>query len=360
MLERDYMNKIKERYDYIDLIKAIAIFFVILIHNFKAPFDFISNPKPSAYLGYMIRLIIEGVPIFLSINGFLIINKEFDFKKHLKKMLNIFLIIIIWSLIYTILFKLIFNEKLYFKDIIYSILTTNINDPYTGILWFLQNLLVLYLIYPILKNIHDTNKKIYNYFFIIVAIFTVGLDFVNSIFNSINLLWKNEYTAWINMFLSIYNPISNGYFILFFMLGGYIFEYKDLLKKHSVKIYIVSIIGFIIAVIYGIVISKMQHSFYSWNFLYNSIFLIPIIVSIFTACFNFKNKNIFTKCLCMIGKKSMGIYLLHIILTNILGKFIFFDSLHETFIFSFLILIACFFLTILIDKIPYLNKIIKI
>lgn len=64
MLERDYMNKIKERYDYIDLIKAIAIFCVILIHNFKAPFDFISNPKPSAYLGYMIRLIIEGVPIF--------------------------------------------------------------------------------------------------------------------------------------------------------------------------------------------------------------------------------------------------------------------------------------------------------
>ncbi len=28
----------------------------------------------------------------------------------------------------------------------------------------LQNLIALYLIYPVLKIVHDNNKKVYNYF----------------------------------------------------------------------------------------------------------------------------------------------------------------------------------------------------
>ena len=163
-----YEENKSKRFDYIDLIKAIAIFFVIMIHNYKASVDFVVSPSLKTYISFIVRLMIEGVPLFVTVNGFLIINKRLDLRKHIKKIMKILLIIFIWSLIYIIIFS---KGNISAKEIIHNILTVDINNEYSGILWFLQNLITLYLLYPILNIVHDNNKKVYNYFYGVLIAF---------------------------------------------------------------------------------------------------------------------------------------------------------------------------------------------
>lgn len=82
----------KKRYDSLDLLKMIAIIMVIILHCIHFEMNFIQENSFKSYINFFIRILCEGVPIFIVVNGFLIINKEFELKKHLKKLLNIFLI----------------------------------------------------------------------------------------------------------------------------------------------------------------------------------------------------------------------------------------------------------------------------
>ena len=352
-----YEENKSKRFDYIDLIKAIDIFFVIMIHNYKASVDFVVSPSLKTYISFIVRLMIEGVPLFVTVNGFLIINKRLDLRKHIKKIMKILLIIFIWSLIYIIIFS---KGNISAKEIIHNILTVDINNEYSGILWFLQNLITLYLLYPILNIVHDNNKKVYNYFFIVVVFFTIGTKSLDMIFNLLNLYNINDYTYWLSDCIQHYNPISNGAFILYFMLGGYIYENKELLLKNKNKIFIITLLITIVSISYGIFVSDINKSFYSSNYLYCSLAMVMYILSIFIVSFKFKNNNFFTRIICSIGKNSMGIYLVHIIVVKLVSEYITFVSLGKTIISSIIIVFICLCITIVLRKIPYVNKIITI
>ena len=140
------MNQIeKKRYDYVDILKTIAIFMVIILHSINFNMNFIEEESIKSYISFFIRILCEGVPIFICVNGFLILNKKFELKNHLQKILKTFIVLNIWSVINIILIKLITNVNLDFRDILKNILLTNIWNQYTGPLWFLQNLIMLYL-----------------------------------------------------------------------------------------------------------------------------------------------------------------------------------------------------------------------
>ena len=86
--------------DNLDLLKVIGILLVVTLHVPLWSFDFIAEPSVSHVLQYAMRLLSEGVPIFLMVNGYLLLGKQtFDFRKHLRKMVHLFLLFLLWSLI---------------------------------------------------------------------------------------------------------------------------------------------------------------------------------------------------------------------------------------------------------------------
>ena len=180
------------------------------------------------------------------------------------------------------------------------------------------------------------------------------------IFNLLNLYNINDYTYWLSDCIQHYNPISNGAFILYFMLGGYIYENKELLLKNKNKIFIITLLITIVSISYGIFVSDINKSFYSSNYLYCSLAMVMYILSIFIVSFKFKNNNFFTRIICSIGKNSMGIYLVHIIVVKLVSEYITFVSLGKTIISSIIIVFICLCITIVLRKIPYVNKIITI
>lgn len=355
----------KKRYANIDLLKSIAIIMVIAIHSHLFNTDFISTPTWSAYLQYALRVLCEGVAIFVLVNGFLLINKkEFNLKKHLKKTIKIFLILILWSLILTISIKLISKEPLHILDIIKNIFITDINNRYTGILWFLQNLITLYLMYPILKILHDKDKEIYDYLFIFLLVSTVFINLLGMVSNFINTRFNCNFINIFTAYVGKFQILTNRNFLIFFMLGGYIYENKEKFEQKEIRIkwIIIGISAWIFSYIFAILLSKLQNKKCIDSFNYESIFMPIILIGIFAITVGYcDNNKWYNKFIETVSKNTLGIYLIHIIIirtieqNNWLGTSIIYRVLKVILVF-----LSSLLLTLIIKKIPKVNKIIEL
>lgn len=355
----------KKRYANLDLLKTIAIVMVIMLHSSVLNTNFVTTPGISSIIQYAIRIISEGVAIFILVNGFLLINKEnFDLKKHLKKILKIFIILIIWSVLLTIASKLIWGQGITISDTIKTIFTTDINNKYTGVLWFLQSLIALYLIFPILKNLHDTNKKVYNYLFILLLINTI---LVNTLGLVSNLIQTKMQFNMINMFtayLSKFQILTNRNFLIFFMLGGYLFENKEKFEEKKVRIKwsLIGLGAWIMALLYAITISKLKNKMYASNFNFESVFILLSIIGMYAFTYKYKDNNKwYNNLITCIGKNSLGIYLVHIIIIRLIDKLYVGEitMLYKIAKIS-IVLIISLIVTLIIKKIPKVKKIIEI
>lgn len=355
-------NDLNKRYDNIDLLKVIAILMVVPLHTGLFVTNFIKANSVGTYVQYAIRLICEGVPLFILINGFLLINKQFDLKKHMRKILKIFLLIAIWSTIFICLKDLIEGKAFSIKSFITNFLNTNISSKKTGELWFLQNLIMLYILFPIIKVLHDSNKRVYNYFTVILFLFTFGTNLLNLIIEPLSYITKCNEIKLITTYISKYNPFSNSIFLSYFILGGILHE-KECNESQKMKIYILAIISYIGVILYGYGMSFLYNKTYSSNYNYSQIFLLIIYVAIFYLSNNYRNKgNIFNKIIMSISKNTMGIYFIHWIITFFENQYlnVIDYPLVYRLIITFLIFLLSYIISILISKIPKLNSIIKL
>ena len=146
----------EQRKDNLDLLKAIGILLVVTLHVPLWSYNFIAEPSASHVLQYAMRLLSEGVPVFLMVNGYLLLGKKtFDFQKHLRKMGHIFLLFLLWSVILITIGQIFSDspEKSFtIRTYAAYITATQVGSIYTGVLWYLQNLLAVYLIFPVLKK----------------------------------------------------------------------------------------------------------------------------------------------------------------------------------------------------------------
>ncbi|MBP3831478.1 MAG: acyltransferase [Clostridia bacterium] len=363
---RNEMNN-KKRYDNIDLLKFIAIFMVITLHVPLYFTDFIKTQNIENFIQFSFRLISEGVLIFIFVNGFLIINKPFDLKKHIKKVIKVFFIMIFWGIINVIVFSLIRNETLSINKIIKETLNLKFTHLYSGHLWFLQNLISLYIFFPIIKIVHDSNKKVYNYLAITMIFFSVGINFLNSICQLICKLSniENLSAMILNNFNKI-NPYINNMFLCYFIIGGIVFEKKNIFenKKNVFYAVMLGLISWIIAIAFGYTMSKLNNKTYTENFNYNQIYLIITIIGLYalSTLYINKNNNLLNRFITSVGKNTMGIYLIHCIILEILKKYIniWNASFFQRFVISFDVLLISWLISIMIMKIPKVNKILKI
>ena len=153
------MISTKNRLSHIDLLESIAIFFVILYHSTIYSFDITQNASALKYFLYFGRTILSTcVPLFFFTNGYLLFNKEFILKKHIKKILRLILLIFIWAFLLMPTYMLIAGESINIKILLMSIFTL---DTLWGMnfWWFLGALVCIYILFPALKALFDFSKK---------------------------------------------------------------------------------------------------------------------------------------------------------------------------------------------------------
>ena len=221
--------------------------------------------------------------------------------------------------------------------------------------------------FPIIKIVHDSNKKVYKYLAITMIFFSVGINFLNSICQLICKLSniENLSAMILNNFNKI-NPYINNMFLCYFIIGGIVFEKKNIFenKKNVFYAVMLGLISWIIAIAFGYTMSKLNNKTYTENFNYNQIYLIITIIGLYalSTLYINKNNNLLNRFITSVGKNTMGIYLIHCIILEILKKYIniWNASFFQRLVISFDVLIISWLISIMIMKIPKINKILKI
>lgn len=170
-----------DRQYYIDLVESIAIFFVLSYHGTNYDYNFLQDSESVLfYIRYFVRTILSCcVPLFFFANGYLLFNRDFYLKKHIEKMIRLTLLTIIWGIIDLFVLMFIKNEFLSLKDFVKGV--WGWKQGWINHLWYMQALIVIYALFPLLKIAFDKRKDIFAFFIVIAAIMTFGNKAINSI-----------------------------------------------------------------------------------------------------------------------------------------------------------------------------------
>lgn len=358
VLQQDSNNKIFG----LDVIKSIAIVLVVSVHSGLWNVDFISSGLIQNALQYGCRLLCEGVPFFVMINGYLLLGiKKWDMQKHIMRTLKLLAVLLIWMAILIFVGSAICGEVLTIELFWNYYFATALASTYTGVLWFLENLIAVYLIFPILKAIYDRNTQMFLYLFFIFAFYSVGTHTINWIVNLVNLDNNVDLLYAVASFINRFNPTGNGYYVYCFMLGGICFCYKDWLIVHRKQLVFVGVLSSACVIALAIYLSCKTGMLQSTGFNYSSIFMTGIMVGLMGAFLPANGKNtLICKIINSFGSSTLGIYLLHFIIIWLFSRYLVFE---DSFLFRLLkcvlIILISYLLTIVIRRIPIIRKIIQ-
>lgn len=330
---------IKKNYFWIDLLKAIAAFAVILLHV-SVPLQYdISNQKLlriGVFYNSMVRFC---VPIFVMVSGVLLLSKTQELGLFLRKRFSrIIYPFLFWSCIY-LLVKI--NYNLPIKEIVlFSISQFRSGTEYH--LWYIYMLIGLYLFIPILsKWIVGASKKEILYFL--------------SIWLFILLL---ELPGFVKLFTRIDFRYFSGY-IGYLVLGTFLHRYFTMKSKWFPGLLVLGAVMFTFFTTYFLTIQSKHFIDQYINFL--SVNVALAATGVFLLCKDMVvQSEMVKKIITVISKYSYGIYLSHVFILIVFGMIGFNSSLFNPWIgvpvVSVCCLVTSFLLTFSLSKIPVLGK----
>ena len=292
-----------KRYFGIDLVKAIAAFFVISVHFFLNNGFYNADVKG---IGMFISIIFRwifyiAVPLFIIITGYLCKDKKLE-KKYYKKIIPVLLTYLFISII-CIIFRIFYLHE--HKRILLWILSI-FNFSADGYSWYVEMYIGLFLLIPFLNILYNgletrKNKQI---FIIILGILISLPSLINNIYvKEIKLeiipeWWKSIYP------------------LIYYFIGCYIKEYGIKINKFKGILLFIGLILFesIASYIYN------YNSTFSWDFIqgYGSLQVVVITTIFFLLLYDIKCEGkIKTKIINKIASLSLDIYLFSFIVDKV-------------------------------------------
>ena len=303
----------RKRLHNLDLLKVLAMLMVVSLHagtwNMEAPVDSLGF-----YVQYAGRLLSEGVPIFVMVNGYLLFAKSrFDLKTHMKKTFKILGLLVFWSLVLVVVGSLMHGTSLAPNEIWNLFIGTRIGSLYSGPMWFMQALFALYLVFPFLRIIYNHPGKLFEYGFAIVCVFTIGLTAVDML-TSIQGVVVSESNALSELrgWLGLLSPLGNGAFLLFFMLGGMLKRYSTVFERYRARWVLGGLVAFAGSFAFCSGITVVTGSVYDPGFDYCSPFTPFILIGLYCLTLKFDGGVVYP-LIKNIGSNTLGIYFVHMI-----------------------------------------------
>ena len=236
---------------------------------------------------------------------------------------------------------------------------------YTGILWFLQSLLALYLVFPFLKACFDYDYGAFRMLLVTICI----LQFVPQIisFSSTVLLIMDapimsDLCTTICQWFRGFIPLINSPFIVFFMLGGVIRESDSLIEDHRKTIIVLGACGWIASMLYAILAQRLFGSCPD-SLNYFSMFTFLILPGWFAASTYYRGENrVLRRMIASIGSSTLGIYLIHTIIKIALYQYVVVDILpfYYRFIILILVFLVSWLICVIISKVPVLKWLVRL
>ena len=302
----------RRRFNYIDLLRALAIFAVLLVHSHVAKYYAETGNVFSQFMSVTLGMISGlGVPLFFMISGALLLGREESYKDVLMRVLRIIVVLIGFSFIQYIFFGgqpelatfegwrhriiEIFNDKgpiefiAYFFRYIWS-------KPVTTQYWYLYAYIDMLLLMPLLRKVCKAMDK--NLFIYILAGMVLFVGVLPEMCKILNLDDLN-----IN-FTILENVIA-------YPLLGYYISHEEDIEKSKVKT-----CGLILGVFFLVnaIAYLLEYNIAGLEYFRPNVFVAPFVVFVFCAARKFEWNSKGNKVIYWISSASFGIYLTEFIL----------------------------------------------
>jgi surface polysaccharide O-acyltransferase-like enzyme len=239
-------------------------------------------------------------------------------------------------------------------------------------LWFMTALFFVYILVPVLKPAYDTSTKGLYFFLAILFILTMGNTLLNNIGQVINFVAHKNYISCDGVnFFDGFNPFSGLYYayvLVYFILGGLIFKYRHLLSgQRKVLIAVVTILSSTaVWTAYGTMRSYNCQEYFDpvWNG-YDAIPTLLSVIGVFTLALRYKGGHRWWERLIeVIGKNTLGIYLIHRLWAEVVIRYVHYSALPENIagsvILGMIILFASLLTVLICKQIPLLRELFNI
>lgn len=360
------INK-QTRLYFIDLLESIAIFLVLAYHGTNYEYSFLQDSgNVLFYLRYYFRTVLSCcVPLFFFANGYLLLNRDFNLKKHIRKIVKFTVLTSLWGIIDLFISMCIKHEFMSVKD--FLVCVWNRDKGVITHLWYMQALIVIYILFPLIKIVYDNRRDIFYFFTAAAAIFTFGNVCINiAVSIAANLLLgKDSAYATFNWF-NDFNPFRGiyGYIFVYFCIGGIADDIKNklwFLNKIWVNIAMIlmSMLGLFSV---GIVLSYITNQ--SWDVVwygYDTVFTFINVFCIFSLCTKYKGKGN-RKAITLVSTNTLGIYFIHVLFNQLFIPYAResarISNIGGNMAYTFFILFISLASVVVIKKIPLLKRLV--
>ena len=352
----------------IELMRILAAFFVIFNHTgttafFLFPFY---DVHTVSYWGCLFLSVFckFAVPLFFMISGALLLDKEEEpIGTWGRRVIHIFLILLIWSFFYYMNEVAAGKETFVIKHFLSRFYAKSWNFSY----WFLYAYLAFLVSLPLLRRFaHTLTNRDYRYLFFLYAVFIMVIPSVQYfLFQGKHVLNGNVSIGWL---------AAN---IVIFPLAGYVLRYR--MKsywngKRILRLWILNVVTILIsayltyykAQITGVCNEGSSQAFHNTFVLINA-------ACIFLTCQYWQETSCFlqkmAKPVKSIGGCTLGIYLMHIFImrrpeVRVLSWKLFHEMISAPpILYGFLYCVLVFFIgyiaTWILKKIPWFRRLVS-
>ena len=213
------------------------MYLVVLLHS-----SFYTGLIPSTTLSRaLMTLTVVCVPLFIAVNGALLMTRPLNINQHIIKTARIFVFTLIWRFIHVVVFYVLGANFPRASEFVFMLFGGNVDGYLLGHFWFLNALIALYLVFPLVKAAWDSSNRFPVYFVVgsLIA-FSFFLDGgVPAVLCVFDALCGTHYQAILTPLdeLNIFG--GYGYLLVYFIGGGLVAE--TFLKHRGSKTALTSI-----------------------------------------------------------------------------------------------------------------------
>ncbi len=340
------------RKTYIEVMRIIAAFFVIVNHTISDVFLKMCEPLSFTWFLSLTYFYLSkiAVPVFFMIMGGLLLNKIDKPKKSVERVVRMVIATVLFSLVYYINTNRSAPENMSVLDFLHKIFTFRTANAY----WYIYAYIGLLILLPLMQRMAKAFSKKATLYFIILSVGVLGLIPLVDIFFHIS---PHHYVT------DSFFPVHLG--IVF--LGYYIEKYMRIDKNvfFGAILVFVSMISFQVLFTYNFYLKNTESYLQLDNWQYLTI---TLCATCFYIIFKYlstvmSTKEAVSKILCYLGSLTFGIYLLSDLMISLTRKMYngFCEDMNvfcATVIWEIIIFALCGVTTAILKFIPGLKKLL--